>query len=134
MGLYSSLMTGGLVVEAREAGPQTLRVDWFGRSNHRNPSELLRPWFETVLHRARDGGCGIEAHFEQLEFFNSSTVTAVIHFIREARAQGTSLAILFDGSQKWQALSFDALKSFELPDGLLQIRSTRPEAAGASEL
>jgi len=132
MAHFTSLVAGGLQIEVSATGPPTLRLHWSGRSNHRNPGEALRPWFDTVLRHAREGGCGIESHFEHLEFFNSSTVTAVIHLIRQARAQGTTLSILFDGSQKWQALSFDALKSFELPDGLLQIRSTA-EAPGATE-
>ena len=124
MELFASLVSGDLLIEARDSAPMMLRLDWTGRSNSRHPGALLMPYFEAVLVRARDAGCAIEAHFERLEFFNSSTVTAVIQFIREARAQGTTLAILFDGDQKWQALSFEALKSFELPDGLLQIRST----------
>ena len=123
MDLFASLVAGDLLVEAR--GSQAmLRLDWSGRSNARQPAAMLAPYFEVVLHRAHGLGCGIEAHFERLEFFNSSTVTAVIKFIRAARDQGTNLAILFDGEQRWQALSFEALKSFELPDGLLQIRST----------
>lgn len=128
MDLFASLVSGDLLVEARDSSPELLRLDWSGRSNARHPAMLLTPYFEAVLMRARDAGCRIEAHFERLEFFNSSTVTAVIQFIHEARAQGTTLSIVFDGEQKWQALSFEALKSFELPDGMLQIRSssTRP--------
>jgi hypothetical protein len=122
MDLFASLVSGDLLVEARDSAPELLRIDWSGRSNARHPGALLTPYFEAVLMRARDAGCGIESHFERLEFFNSSTVTAVIQFIREARAQGTALAITFDAQQKWQALSFEALKTFELPDGLLQIR------------
>ena len=121
MDLFASLVSGDLLVEAR-AAHEKLRIDWSGRSNARHPGALLTPYFEAVLIRARDGGCGIESHFERLEFFNSSTVTAVIQFIHQARAQGTALAITFDSELKWQALSFEALKSFELPDGLLQVR------------
>lgn len=127
--LIKSLVAGELVIEAEDAAPRTLRLDWHGRSNERNPGVLLAPYFDAVLGRAREAGCGIETHFERLEFFNSSTVTAVIQLIRKARAQGIGLAIIFDGAQKWQALSFDALKCFELPDGLLQIR---PSAASAT--
>lgn len=123
MDVFASLVSGDLLVEARAAN-ENLRIDWSGRSNARHPGALLTPYFEAVLVRARAAGCGIESHFERMEFFNSSTVTALIQFIREARAQGTALAITFDGRQKWQALSFEALKSFELPDGLLQIRSS----------
>ncbi|HEY0880508.1 MAG TPA: hypothetical protein VGD87_03200 [Archangium sp.] len=123
MHILTSLVAGGLDIAVSHEAVKGLRLDWTGRCSHRSPSTVLRPYFEAVLQRAREHGCGIEAHFEQMEFFNSSTVTAIIHFIREARAQGTGLTITFDESQRWQALSFDALKSLELPDGLLEIRA-----------
>jgi hypothetical protein len=124
MPILTSLVAGGLDIEVRHENTRTLRLDWTGRCSHRTPSVVLRPYFEAVLQRAREHGCGIESHFERMEFFNSSTVTAIIHFIREARAQGTGLTITFDEGQRWQALSFDALKSLELPDGLLEIRAS----------
>jgi alpha-D-ribose 1-methylphosphonate 5-triphosphate synthase subunit PhnL len=55
--------------------------------------------------------------------FTSATVTALIQLIRKARAQGIALVIVFNAEKKWQALTFDALRSFELPDGLLRIRA-----------
>ncbi len=121
--VFASLLAGDLNIEARDCAPMMVRLDCTGRSNSRNPCELLAPYFETVLARARAAGCPVEVHFERLEFFNSSTVTAVIQLIRESRAQGTTLSIFFDGSQKWQALTFEALRTFELPDGLVKIRS-----------
>ena len=123
MEVFASLLAGELSIEARDCAPSMVRLDCTGRSNSRHPSSLLAPYFETVLLRARTAGCPVEVHFERLEFFNSSTVTAIIQLIREARIQGTTLTIFFDGGQKWQALTFDALKTFELPDGLVNIRS-----------
>jgi hypothetical protein len=121
----SELISGELKIVADD-GPSTLRLDWWGRSHERNPGPVLSPWLEGVLQRARAQGLTIESHFEALDFFNSATVTALIQLIRKARAQGTTLVIVFSDAKRWQALSFDALKCFELPDGLLQIR-----AAGA---
>ena len=122
MELFASLVAGDLLVEAR-GSHRLLRLDWTGRSNARHPGLMLAPWFEAVLERARLDGCGIEAHFEALEFFNSSTIGAVIQFISEARERGIELSLLFDARLHWQALSFDALKTFELEDGLVRIRS-----------
>jgi hypothetical protein len=116
-----TLVSGALTIAASAASPTTLRLDWTGRSVEQNPGDALRPYFDAILSTASEIGCGLELHFEQLEFFNSSTVTAVIQLIRTARGQGTSLLIVFDESRKWQVLSFDALKSFQLPDGLLRI-------------
>lgn len=122
MTVFASLLSGDLSIEARDCAPEMMRLDCTGRSNSRHPCELLMPYFEAILVRARAAGCPIEAHFERLEFFNSSTVTAFIQLISEARAQGTQLSLIFDGEQKWQALTFHALKTFELPDGLVSIR------------
>jgi hypothetical protein len=122
MELFASLVAGDLLVEAR-GSPQLLRLDWTGRSNARHPGALLAPWFDTVMERAQLAGCGIEAHFEALEFFNSSTIGAVIKFIADARERGLELSLLFDAQRHWQALSFEALKVFEREDGLVRIRS-----------
>lgn len=129
MELFASLIAGDLLVEAR-GSRALLRLDWSGRSNARHPGLLLGPWFDVVLERANDFGCGIEAHFEALEFFNSSTIGAVIKFISDARDRGVELWLLFDGEQHWQALSFEALRSFELEDGLVHIRSSNSLAGG----
>ncbi len=125
--VVDTLTSGALVIEASAASPTTLRLDWTGRSTEQNPGDTLRPFFDAILTMASETGCGLELHFEELEFLNSSTVTAVIQVIRKARGQGTSLVIVFDQSRKWQVLSFDALKSFQLPDGLLQIRPAQAE-------
>lgn len=126
MNLLGPLLTGDSMLVVRES-PGLLRLDWTGRSNARHPGWALEPLFNAVLAKARAEGLEVEVHFERLEFFNSSTISAAIQFIREARAQGTRLAFVFDGDQKWQALTFDALRTFELPDGLVEIRAlTRP--------
>lgn len=126
MRTLTSLVSGGLEIELRQEAGGPLRLDWCGRSSQRNPATVLQPYLEAVLQRAREHGCALEAHFERMDFFNSSTVTVLIHFLREARAQGTALTIVYDGAQRWQALSFDALKGLELPDGLLEIRAEKP--------
>lgn len=119
----ASVVSGDSSIEVR-GSPGLLRLDWTGRSNARHPALALGPWFEAILSRARAAGSGVELHFEQLEFINSSTISATIQFIRQARAQGISLVFVFDGAQKWQALTFEALRTFELPDGLLKLVAT----------
>ncbi len=128
MELFASLVAGDLLVEAR-GSRSMLRLDWSGRSNARHPGLLLGPWFDTVLDRADVIGCGVEAHFEELEFFNSSTIGAVIKFISDARERGVELSLFFDAERHWQALSFEALRSFEMEDGLVRIRSAREVAS-----
>lgn len=121
--IANTLVAGELRIVEADAPPATLRLDWLGRSHERNPGPLLTPWLEAVLTRAHDGGFALEFHFEGLEFFNSATVTVLIHLIRKARERGITLLITFNRTKKWQALSFDALKCFERADGLVQIRA-----------
>jgi hypothetical protein len=64
----------------------------------------------------------IELHFEQLEHFNSSTITSLIQLIQDSRARSIKLILVYDQALKWQRLSFDALRVF-VKDDLLELRS-----------
>jgi hypothetical protein len=115
------LISGDLQVEAR-GSRELVRLDWSGHSNAPRPETILGPCFEEVLERAQAQGCGIELHLEQLESTSGSTLEAVIALIHKAREQGTRVAISFDAGREWQASSFEALRAFELADGLVKIR------------
>ena len=65
----------------------------------------------------------IEMHFEKIEHFNSSTITALIRLIQFCRKSNIKLAMVYDQSLKWQRLSFDALRVFEKNDDLFHLRS-----------
>ena len=54
--------------------PESDRLDWRGKSNHRQPDTVLAPFFADMTSRAVSGQKALEMHFEQLEFFNSSTI------------------------------------------------------------
>ena len=83
---------------------------------------LIAPLFDRALSGARDEGRVLVIHFEKLEYFNSSTIAALVQFIRAVNEAGLGLTVVYDPSQKWQALSFDALR-----------RALRPfEATGAT--
>lgn len=128
METVASLMAGGLELELSQAAGEPLRLAWTGRSHQLDPAPVLGSYLQAVLHRARVLAAPVELHFERLEFFNPPTVTAVIEFLREARAQGTAVTVVYDGAQRWQAVSFEALRGFARGDGLLEFR---PSAGGA---
>ena len=69
----------------------------------------------------KDPGAAIELHFEHLEFFNSSTITSVIHFIKDLRRRRVTTRVTYNASHKWQKVFFDALGMLQKPDGFLQI-------------
>lgn len=111
-----------LVIDVARDETAVVRLDWKGKSNAREPAKVLAPFFDSVLDEAATGKHTVEMHFEDIDHFNSSTITAIIQLIQRARKTETPLVIVFDPGLKWQKLSFDALKVFQKPDGLLTIR------------
>ncbi len=100
-----------------------LQLQWRGKSNNRDPSKVLAPFFSNVFADASSRQVPVELHFEKLDHFNSSTITAIIQLIQEARGRGIKLVIVYDHALKWQKLSFDALRVFAR-DELLEFRPT----------
>jgi hypothetical protein len=99
--------------------PGGVRLDWRGKSSARDPRSILAPYFETAFDAAAaDAGARLEMHFEDLEHFNSSTISALIAAIQVARARGVRLALVYRAALKWQRLSFEALRVFVRDDAL----------------
>jgi hypothetical protein len=88
----------------------SLRVRLSGRSSSREAGKTLAPLFDRILSEAKKEGLLLALHFEKLEYFNSSTIAALVQFIRSAHETGVSLSVVYDGQQRWQAMSFDALR------------------------
>ena len=88
----------------------SLRVRLSGRSSSREAGKTLAPLFDRILSEAKKEGLLLALHFEKLEYFNSSTIAALVQFIRSAHETGVSLTVVYDGQQRWQAMSFDALR------------------------
>lgn len=111
---------GDLRVDVMEAGG-TIRLDWRGKSNARQPEVQLNPFLSDIARKALETKSGIEMHFEELEFFNSSTITVIIQHVKDLRERSIKLVLSYDRGQKWQKIFFDALAMFEKSDGLLKI-------------
>jgi hypothetical protein len=116
---------GDLVIEINRKAPGLLRLDWRGKSNHSNPEAVLSAFFSNVTRLAVQSRARIEMHFEELEFFNSSTITAIIKYIRELRQRQIALAVSFSANHKWQRIFFDALWIFVKEDGLFTITAVK---------
>jgi hypothetical protein len=113
---------GDLTIDVRES-PDEVRLVWRGKSNARNPSLLLQPFFGRVLELSLEPKRTLQLELERLEHFNSSTISALIQLVHACRAKGVRLGITFDGRVKWQKLSFEALRVLAKPDGLFEVRS-----------
>jgi hypothetical protein len=122
------LSAGDLTIEATQADASSpLGLRWSGKSNDRHPGKILGPYFTRMLDRAAGQRVPVELHFETLDYLNSSTITAIIQVIQDARAKAVKLVIVFDPSRRWQKLSFDALRVFVRDDGLMELRPTNGE-------
>ncbi len=117
---HEAFAQGDLRIDVEEH-QGVLKLTWTGKSNARNPSQLLAPFFAPLVESARSSGSTLSLDFEKLEHFNSSTITAIILLIQECRSKGLRLSLRFDPRVKWQKLSFDALRVFVKPDGLLEL-------------
>jgi len=122
--MMDDFVSGALQVTASDPGDvKVMRYQWTGRSNDRQPGKLLAPFFSRVLADAQERKVGVEMHFERLEHFNSSTITAFIQLIQDARQKAVSLTFVYNQSLKWQRLSFDALRVFVKGDSLLDLKA-----------
>lgn len=90
--------------------PGVLRHDWTGKSNSRDPGKVLKPFFDRALVQAQTEKRALQLHFEKLEYFNSSTMAALIQLMNAAQEKKVALELTYDGKLRWQTLSFDALK------------------------
>jgi hypothetical protein len=117
-----NLTSGDLTIEVVVTPEGVYKCTWRGKSNERNPPEILKPWFEKLLASVTERKGCIEMHFEKIDHFNSSTITALIKLIQVCRKSSVKLAMVYDQSLKWQRLSFDALRVFEKNDDLFQLR------------
>ena len=126
MGRLNPLTLGELTIEPRHEGAGApIDLFWRGRSNDRHPARAVVPFVTEVMSAAAENSAMIRLHFETIEHMNSSTITAIIQIVQEARARGITLEIVFDATKNWQKLSFEALAVFVKDDGLLRLVGER---------
>ncbi len=102
---------------------------WRGRSTDRQPARIIIPYITPCLERALHRKIALRMHFELLDHMNSSTITAIIQIIQEARTRGTRLVLSYDPSKRWQKLGFEALRVFVKDDGLLELEGATQSSA-----
>jgi hypothetical protein len=120
--LVTPLVSGELKITVEQgANGEPIDLFWHGRSLDRHPAQTIVPYVASILDHALKDKSRVRLHFETIEFMNSSTITAVIQIIREARNRQVALEIVFDRATEWQRLSFDALGVLMRGDDLLRI-------------
>ncbi len=114
--------------------PTLIRVDWRGTSRDRCPERFLVPLFDQLGADAAVRSARLELHFEKLCYFNSATMSALLHIVRNLRERPSfqGFVVVYDPTSKLQRLSFEALRIFDKPRGFLQLRELRPAPGPAS--
>ena len=98
----------GQLVAELERTDGMLHVRLSGRSVSRD--DVLPAFLGRLLRTARTERRVMALHFERLLYFDSSTLAALVWLVREAHAAGVGLNVVYDPHQRWQAVSFDALR------------------------
>lgn len=111
---------GDLQIDVDRSG-QSILLAWRGKSNARDPGATLHPFLDTIAAAARADGASVEIRLNELEYFNSSTLAAIIRAIRKFREQNTRILISYQESAGWQRRSCEALRVLEA-DGIVEIR------------
>lgn len=106
----TNLQSEELKVAVDASTPGQIRADFTGKSNGRDPGKVLKPWFDSVLAGAAHKSATVVLHFDKLEYFNSSTIAALIQMLNAAQDKKVPLVLVYDGKLRWQTLSFEALK------------------------
>jgi ABC-type transporter Mla MlaB component len=99
-----------VTAELDRSAPELLAVSLSGRITIRDAGEVLGRLFQPLLASGREERRAIALHFERLQHFNSATIAALVRFIRAAQSEGVALTVIYDANQRWQAISFDALR------------------------
>ena len=118
---------GTLKLEVRESAPGPIQLLWSGRSTDRDPVKLFGAYLSEVVALAESRKVAVELHFERLEYFNSSTITAILKTLHEAKQRHVKLVLVFDAAVKWQAVNFASMSQLFRDDNFLELR---PLAAG----
>lgn len=100
---------GSLRIDVERVGGDVLRLCWRGKGTARDPSVTLLPFFEAVAGSARRAGARVEMSLENLEYFNTPTLTAILRAIRLFQRIGTHLRITHLASG-WQSRACEALQ------------------------
>lgn len=114
---------GDLRLEVREEPRGVIRIDWRGKSNLPNPESVLTPFLGDVTSRASKGNAALEMHFEELEFFNSSTISTIIRHLKKLPPT-LKVDVIYNSNHAWQKIFFDALWFFEKSNKLFRIQAT----------
>ena len=117
------VVLGDLSIDVEEPAPDKLVLRWRGASNTRDPGATLKTFFDVVFAEAASRKAVVEQHFENLTFFNSSTVSALLRIVTEAGRLGLPMVLRYDGSLRWQSHNFEGIAALKGSLPFLKVES-----------
>ena len=114
---------GDLTIDVEEPSPDRIVLRWKGASNTRDPGTALKVFFDIVFAEAAGRKAAVEQHFEELTFFNSSTVSALLRIVTEAGRLGLPMILHYDGSLRWQSHNFEGISALSASLPFLKVQS-----------
>lgn len=109
------------VLDLPDSGGVLLK--WSGRCAERYPQRILGPFLRNVLEAVSERNCSIAMDFKSLTFLNSSAITVIVHFLRDAHRQKVRQSLYFDPQIGWQKMTSDAVRALSHGDLLLEVRT-----------
>ncbi len=113
------VQTGLEISLAQEPGG--LRLSWVGKSTAREPRVFLVPILLEAFQSALAAALPLVLDFTALDYMNSATLTSVVKAFEESRRLSVPIVLEYSLSRRWQALSFEAFRTFETPDGRIKV-------------
>lgn len=113
-------LEGSLTMELLQL-PTELRLRWEGKSTAREPRLFLMPVLAEAFEAARAASLPLVLDFAALDYMNSSTLTSVVRALDHSRRLSVPVVLEYSLARRWQALSFDAFRTFETPDGRITV-------------
>ena len=101
--------------------PTGLRLTWVGKSTAREPRLFLVPILLEAFQSALAAALPLVLDFTALDYMNSATLTSVVKAFEESRRLSVPIVLEYSLSRRWQALSFEAFRTFETPDGRIKV-------------
>jgi len=103
-------------------GDDSIVLMFLGKSVDRTPSEFIAPILSDALSKSKNRQKRVVLDFRNLQYMNSSTITPIIKVLDRAKRGTDTISVIYDGSLKWQDLSFSALSVFESEDRRVEIK------------
>ena len=117
------VVLGDLSIDVEEPTADKIVLRWKGASNTRDPGSSLKTFFDIVFAEAASRKAVVEQHFENLTFFNSSTVSALLRIVTEAGRLSLPMVLRYDGTLRWQSHNFEGISALTTSLPFLKVES-----------